>query len=146
MGDKVLISNDGKVLIDTSGDTHKVLIGGGCEPCPDPDALTITVTFSGITICDGGSPCDLNGAFILLNIGSGEWFLDFCFDVGSMTFLRFWHVFCSGAGDTSLIIFGGGEGGAGFSGVGCAPTLQNLILSCDEGEGAFGGTATVSTP
>ncbi len=41
--------------------------------CPDPDAPTVDITFSGLTICSPFSDVSLNGTFTLTNLTTGEW-------------------------------------------------------------------------
>ncbi len=45
---------------------------GGCVDCCDPESPTITVIFSGVSLC---SPItgDVNGSFTIPSVGSGHW-------------------------------------------------------------------------
>ncbi len=128
----------------TSGGTWTAGIncaGSPCGTCPDPDSPTLTVVFSGITKCDDCFiTCDLNGTFVLDNIGTGEWFLDTCFD--GETFLRGIHVTCSGG---NLTVADTQSPQAFSNGTFCPPTVANT-LTCDGGDCGEGGTATVSVP
>ncbi len=117
--------------------------GSECVSCPDPDAPTITITFSGIALCPGFDPyADPNGEFVLDSFGSGQWFGN-----GNT----------NDTGTNAITVQCGVGGGAPLQIRQFSPDTQGLFasdtcvvnpplnaLTCDAGAAGEGGTASLS--
>ncbi len=139
---------------DMGGEFHP---GGVCDPnpcctdCCDPDSPTITVTFSGVTMC-AGIGGDVNGTFVLNNSAPGLWQgngNDITQD--GDTFPTFIEVNCDNPNvGTGLSFAMTSDAGCfqAFAAQGCAlgPLSNAPVIACVNGNCGEGGTAIISCP
>ncbi len=121
-----------------------------CDVCPDPNAPTITVIFTAITLCAPRTG-DVNGTFVLTNTAPGIWQANGnSYTDGGDTFATFIEVDCtSNVMAITMLSEDGFCQNVFVSSNACPPgpvSNNPASASCDPGVGACaeGGTAGIS--